>query len=131
MGVDFAGLSDHNVINKVYKACLLLFTCLVTKKRGKTKSISFQTFKSTELKNFLRDNSIEWEFYFGKVALVERVLRKNDGYNQIVFKKGYRSTYIWGIKNYYYRNRECLKLIKDHQLILMKNLIATLSLQMA
>ena len=58
MGVDFAGLSDHNVINKVYKACLLLFTCLVTKKRGKTKSISFQTFKSTELKNFLRDMGV-------------------------------------------------------------------------
>ena len=81
MGVDFAGPNYHNVINSVYKACLLLFTCLLTKKRGKTKSVSFQTFKSTELKNFLRNNSTEWEFYFGKDTLVERVLRKNDGYN--------------------------------------------------
>ena len=59
-GVDFAGPNYYNVKNSIYKACLLLFTGLVTKKRGKIKLVSFRTFKSTELKNFLRNNSIEW-----------------------------------------------------------------------
>ena len=38
-------------------------------KRGRTKLIisdNFKTFKSTELKNFLRNNSIEWEFILEK-----------------------------------------------------------------
>ena len=93
MGVDFAGPIYYKVKNSVYKAYVLLFTCGVTRasnieltidqglhsvilalrrflaKRGKMKLVisdNFQTFKSTELNNFLRNNSIEWEFILEK-----------------------------------------------------------------
>ena len=94
MGADFAGPIYHKVKNSVYKAYVLLFTCGVTRasnieltidqslhsvilaprrflaKRGKTKLVisdNFQTFKSTELKNFLRNNTIGWEFILEKL----------------------------------------------------------------
>ena len=92
VGVVFAGIIYYLVKNSVYKACVLLFTCGVTRssnieltidqslqsvihslrrftvKTGKTKlliSDNFQTFKFTELNNFIRSSSIEWEFILG------------------------------------------------------------------
>mgnify|MGYP001800046040 FL=1 len=93
VGVDFAGPIYYKDRNGVHKSYVLLFTCGVTRasnielttdqglqsvilalrrflaKRGRTKLIisdNFKTFKSTELKNFLRNNSIEWEFILEK-----------------------------------------------------------------
>ena len=120
VGVHFAGPIYYKVKNSVYKAYVLLFTCGVTKvsnieltidqslhsvilalkrflaKRGKTKLVisdSFQTFKFTELKNFLRNNSTELEFILEKSpwwgGFYERMIDITKSYLKKVMGKVY------------------------------------------
>ena len=92
VGVDFAGpLYCKEKTGDMSKVYILLFTCCVTRavhleitssqgqhslilairrfisRRGRCKLIisdNFKTFKSDEVKNYLRNNSISWEFKF-------------------------------------------------------------------
>ena len=133
VGAHFAGPIYYKVKSSVYKACVLLFTGGVARasnielrtdqsfqfviltsrrflpKRGKTKLVisdNFQTFKSTELKNFLQNNSIEWEVILERSSWWGGFYEIMIGITKLSFKKGYGQscTYILRITNYYYRN---------------------------
>ena len=89
-------LTIDQSLHSVMLALRIFFT-----RRGKTKLVisdNFQTFKSTELKNFLQNNSIEWEFilqnspwwggfYEGMIGITKSCIEKVKGKALLTFEE--------------------------------------------